>query len=80
MTKTEALEKIIPCAKRAFRYSGNDLTEDTVISETLGTNSMMRIALCAMLEEELGVMVSVVEFGRCRTLGDLADKVVGKQS
>lgn len=75
MSKEEIVEKLIGFFKIAFRYEGDDLTADTKINDTFGVNSMKRIAVCALIEDELEVTVSAAKFATYETIGDLADYV-----
>ena len=76
MNREEVIEKLIGYFKNAFRYEGNDLSAETKITETFGTGSMKRIAVCAMVEDELEVTVSAGKFATYETIGDLADYIL----
>ena len=76
MTKEEVVLKLVDYFKKAFRYEGDDLTADTKITETFGTNSIKRIAVCSLIEDDLEVTIPAKKFAEFETIGDLADKIL----
>ena len=76
MNREEILNKLIECFKMSFRYDGDDLTAETPVTDTFGTNSMKRIALCAMIEDEWEVTIPASKFADYETIGDFADKIL----
>lgn len=78
MNREEIVEKLIGYFKAAFRYEGEDLTADTKVTDTFGTNSMKRIAVCAMIEDELEVTIPASKFAEYETIGDFADKILAE--
>lgn len=57
-----------------FEIDSKELTLDTVFRELDDFSSLVGYSLIIMMEEEYGVRVSVDEFIKCETLGDLYKK------
>ena len=75
MTREEVVVKLADYFKKAFRVDA-DITADTKITETFGTNSIKRIAVCSMIEDDLEVTIPAKKFADFETIGDLADKIL----
>ncbi len=74
--KEEIVKKLIECAQKAFKKKIDGITGDSNITEEFGTNSMKRIAMCALIENEFEVIIPVSAFGSYATFNDLADHVM----
>ncbi len=78
MLKEEIVKKLIECAKKAFKKEIEGITGDSGIAEEFGTNSMKRIAMCALIENEFDVIIPISAFGSYATFNDLADHVMSE--
>lgn len=78
MTREEMVTKLIGYAKTAFKKEIDGVVGDTDIAEKFGTNSMQRIAMCALIENEFDVIVPVKSFGSYATFNELADFVLSE--
>lgn len=76
MTKEEIVKQLIEDAATVYKKDASGLTADTNISETLGTNSLNRMGMCAMIENHFDVVVPLAEFGKYGTFNDLADMIL----
>lgn len=79
MTKQDVINSLIGFAAKIFKTDAAALSADTVISE-LGTKSLQRIGMCALIENDLDVVLPIADFGQYRTIGDLADRVLDEIS
>lgn len=75
MTKEEIVAKLIEDAAIVYKANAGALAADTDISETLGTNSLNRMGMCAMIENHFDVVIPLAEFGKYKTFQDLADMI-----
>lgn len=75
MSKEEIIEILIAGAARIFKADAATITADTVIDD-LGTKSLQRVGLLATIENETEVVIPITEFGKFKTLSDLADRVL----
>lgn len=75
MTKIEIVNKLIDFCGKIFGVNTESLSGDTVISE-LGTKSLQRIGMCALIENEIDVVLPIADFGKYSTLNDLADRLI----
>lgn len=75
MTKEEVVTKLIEDAAIVYKADASVLSADTDISETLGTNSLNRMGMCAMVENHFDVVIPLAEFGKYKTFKDLADMI-----
>lgn len=79
MSREEVVKNLIEYAAKAFKCDASKIKEDTVIKDELGTNSMQRIAMSSLIENNMDVVIPIVEFGKYETIGALADKVMSEQ-
>ena len=49
MTRDEVLEVIIECVSQIYKADKAELSESTNLTETFGTNSLQRVALCSQI-------------------------------
>ena len=75
MTKDEIIAKLIEDAAIIYTADTSTLAADTDISATLGTNSLNRMGMCAMIENHFDVVIPLAEFGTYKTFQDLADMI-----
>ena len=75
MTKAEVVNNLIDYAAKIFKVDASTLSADTVISD-LGTKSLQRIGMCALIENNMDVVLPIADFGQYRTFSDLADRVL----
>lgn len=78
MTREEMVKKLIGCAQKAFKTEVEGIAGDSEIAEKFGTNSMKRIAMCALIENEFDVMIPVSAFGSYATFNNLADYIMSE--
>lgn len=71
------MEKFLELVAEIFEVKPEDITMDTVFRDEIEDfGSMMGFSLLVMMEDEYGVNVSVEEFLKCKTVGDLYKKCV----
>lgn len=71
------MEKFIELVAEVFEVEPEEITMDTVFREEIdGFCSLMGFSLIVMMEDEYDVQVSVDEFLKCKTVGDLYKKCV----
>ena len=71
------MDKFIELVAEVFEVEPEKITMDTVFREEIeGFSSLVGFSLIVMMEDEYGVKVSVDEFLRCKTVGDLYKKCV----
>lgn len=71
------MEKFLELTAEIFEVEPEDITMDTVFREEIEDFcSLMGFSLIVMMEDEYGVKVSVEEFLKCITVGDLYKKCV----
>ena len=76
MTRDEVLDVLLDCISQIYKTDRNELSEDTNLTETFGTNSLQRVALCSQIENEMDVLISVGDMGKYPTTGELTDFVM----
>lgn len=76
MTRDEVLEVIIECVSQIYKADKAELSESTNLTETFGTNSLQRVALCSQIENEADVLISLGDIGKYPTIGELTDFVM----
>ncbi len=76
MTRDEVLDVLLDCISQIYKTDRNELSEDTNLTETFGTNSLQRVALCSQIENEMDVLISVGDMGKYPTIGELTDFVM----
>ena len=71
------MDRFIELVSEVFEVEPEEITMDTVFREELdGFSSMIGFSLIVMMEDEYGVRVSVEDFLKCKTVGDLYKKCV----
>lgn len=71
------MEKFLELTAEIFEVEPEDITMDTVFREEIEDFcSLMGFSLIVMMEDEYGAKVSVEEFLKCETVGDLYKKCV----
>lgn len=71
------MDKFIELVAEVFEVEPEEITMDTVFREEIqGFSSLVGFSLIVMMEDEYGVRVSVNEFLKCKTVGDLYKKCV----
>lgn len=68
------MDKFLELVAEIFEVEPEEITMDTVFRELEGFCSMVGFSLIIMMEDEYGVVVSVDEFLKCKTIGDLYQK------
>lgn len=68
------MDKFLELVAEIFEVEPEEITMDTVFRELEGFCSMVGFSLIIMMEDEYGVAVSVDEFLKCKTIGDLYQK------
>ena len=76
MSREEIITKLAGYFKASFRYEQDDISENTVIADTFGTNSLKRLAVCSLIEDGMDVTIPAAKFADYKTIGDLADKIL----
>lgn len=76
MNREEMVRFIKECVAQTYQADADGLREDTNIIEEFGTKSMQRLALCALIENETDVVLSLGDMGKYPTVGELADFVL----
>lgn len=76
MNREEVVSNILDFAAMAYSRDVSELSEDTRIKEDLGGTSILLVSLVSNIENELDVMLSLSDAGACKTLGEIADKVL----
>ncbi len=71
------MEKFLELVAEIFEVEPEEITMDTVFREEIEDfGSLMGFSLIVMMEDEYGAKVSVEEFLKCKTVGDLYRKCV----
>ncbi|MCR4782638.1 MAG: acyl carrier protein [Lachnospiraceae bacterium] len=76
MNRDEVVSNILDYASMAYGRDVSELSEDTRIKEDLGGTSILLVSLVSNIENELDVMLSLSDAGACKTLGEIADRVI----
>ena len=76
MERDEMLNFIIDCIAKTYQVDAASLSEDTNIPEQFGTKSLKRMALCALIENETDIVLSLGDLGKYPTIGELTDFVL----
>lgn len=76
MSREEMVDFIIDCVAQTYRVDAADLSESTNVPEEFGTKSLQRMALCALIENETDIVLSLGDLGKYPTIGELADFVL----
>ncbi len=70
------MEKFLELVAEIFEIELDEITMETVFRDLEDFSSMVGFSLLVMMEDEYGVKVSVDEFMKCATIGDLYKKCV----
>lgn len=76
MDREELLRFLIESVAQTYHADAADLSESTNLTETFGTNSLQRMALCSLIENETETMISLGDIGKYPTIGDIADLIL----
>lgn len=76
MNREEMVKFIIDCVAQTYRTDPSGLSEATNIPEKFGTKSLQRVSLCALIENETDVVLSLGDIGKYPTVGELADFIM----
>lgn len=68
------MEKFLEMVAEIFEVEPKEISMDTVFRELDNFGSMAGFSLIILMEDEYGVVVSVNEFLKCKTIGDLYRK------
>lgn len=69
------MEKFLELVAEIFEVEMDEITENTVFREEIEDwSSLMGFSLLVMMQDEYGVNVSVDDFLKCKTIGDLYRK------
>ena len=78
MATQELTDKLIAAASRVFNKDASAITAETNIAEELGSKSLDRMGMCAVIENEFDVVIPFAEFGMYKTIGELADFIASE--
>lgn len=78
MATQELIDQLIAGAARVFNKDAASITVDTNIAEELGSKSLDRMGMCAVIENEFDVVIPFAEFGMYKTIGELADFIASE--
>lgn len=76
MNREEVINFIIDCVAKTYQADASGLSEATNIPEQFGTKSLQRVSLCALIENETDVVLSLGDIGKYPTIGELADFIL----
>lgn len=76
MNREEMIKFIIESVAQTYRADAADISEETNIPEQFGTKSLQRVSLCALIENETDVVLSLGDIGKYPTVGELADLIL----
>ena len=76
MTRNEVIDILIDCAAQIYKADKAQILEETNLPQTFGTNSLARVGLCSMIENEVDVLISLGDVGKYPTIGELADFIL----
>ena len=65
------MDKFLEQVAEIFEIEPEEISMSTAFRELQGFGSMVGFSLIIMMEDEYGVAVSVDEFLKCKTIGDL---------
>ena len=68
------MKKFLELVAEIFEVEPSDISMNSVFREIDGFSSLVGFSLIVMMEDEYNVQVSVDEFMKCRTIGDLYQK------
>ena len=70
------MENFLEQVADVFEVESDEITMDTVFRDMEDFSSLVGFSLIVMMEDEYDVKVSVDEFMKCNTIGDLYNKCV----
>ena len=70
------MQKFLELVAEIFEVEPDTITMETVFRDLEDFSSLVGFSLIVMMEDEFGVKVSVDEFMKCNTIGDLYKKCV----
>ena len=70
------MQKFLELVAEIFEVEPGTITMETVFRDLEDFSSLVGFSLIVMMEDEYGVKVSVDEFMKCNTIGDLYKKCV----
>ena len=70
------MQKFLELVAEIFEVEPDTITMETVFRDLEDFRSLVGFSLIVMMEDEYGVKVSVDEFMKCNTIGDLYKKCV----
>lgn len=76
MNREEVVKFIIDCVAKTYQADASSLSENTNVPEQFGTKSLQRVSLCALIENETDVVLSLGDIGKYPTIGELADFIL----
>lgn len=76
MNRDEMIKFIVDCVAQTYRADAAEISESTNIPEQFGTKSLQRVSLCALIENETDVVLSLGDIGKYPTVGELADFIL----
>lgn len=79
MSRKEMVDFIAGCVAQTYWADVSGLSESTNILEEFGTKSMQRLSLCALIENETDVVLSLGDMGKYPTIGELADYILQQE-
>ena len=69
------MEKFLELVAEVFEVDPDEISMDTVFRDEIEDfSSLVGFSLIVMMEDEYGVRVSVDDFLKCKTIGDLYKK------
>lgn len=68
------MDKFLELVAEIFEVEPEEISMSTAFRELEGFGSMVSFSLIIMMEDEYGVAISVDEFLKCKTIGDLYQK------
>ena len=68
MNRDEMIKFIVDCVAQTYRADAAGISESTNIPEEFGTKSLQRVSLCALIENETDVVLSLGDIGKYPTV------------
>lgn len=72
------MSDFIAMVAEVYEIEPEGLAAETVFREIAGFSSLIGFSLIVMIEDEYGVRLSVDDFLKCKTIGDLYEKANGR--
>ena len=76
MDRNELIEFLKDCVAQIYKADANSLSENTNLPQEFGTNSLQRVGLCSLIENDTDILISVGDIGKYPTIGNLADYIL----